>query len=47
MTKPMIIDSSTNHREMVDRNIFNNQCKMIDMGLTLIKKLSVLKQKKY
>lgn len=46
LTKPIIIDSSINHRAAQTSRAFQEENLMLDMGLTLLKKISILKQKR-
>lgn len=47
LTKPVVIDSSIGHRQIHTSRMQNEENLMIDMGLTMIKKMSMLRQKRF
>ena len=47
LTKPAVIDSSIGHRQIRNPKMLKEENLMIDMGLKMIKKMSILRQKKF
>lgn len=46
LTKPIVIENSTHHRTISNPTAQKQENLMMDMGLTLLKKMSVLRQRK-